>query len=193
MLDFLWAGMLILGTVWGLMRGRGAQLTQAVLDSGRDAVSLGMTMLGVMTVWTGLMEVGKAAGFLRQLNRLLAPAVRWLFPDLPEGHPAAESISANFAANLLGLGNAATPTALRAMKDLQTLPGDRGTASNAMCTFLILNISSLQLIPMSMIAYRSRYGSANPAAIVGPSIAATAVSTAAAVIFCKIMDRKRRA
>ncbi len=222
MLDYLWAAMMILGVVWGLLQGRAAELTQAVIDSGKDAVSLAITMLGVTSVWTGLMEVGKNAGLLRQLNRLLKPVISLLFPRLPENHPAAEAISANFAANLLGLGNAATPAAIKAMKELKSLQedcpdGERaqaerksdgqnaakrasdgqnaarrdfGAASNEMCTFLIINISSLQLLPINMIAYRSQYGSLNPAAIVGPAIAATAASTIAAVIFCRLMDRK---
>lgn len=196
MLDYLWAAMMILGVVWGLLQGRAAELTQAVIDSGKDAVSLAITMLGVTSVWTGLMEVGKGAGLLSQLNRLLKPVISRLFPRLPEEHPAAEAISANFAANLLGLGNAATPAAIKAMKELKSLQEERldgknsVAASSEMCTFLIINISSLQLLPINMIAYRSQYGSLNPAAIVGPAIAATAASTIAAVIFCRLMERK---
>lgn len=191
MLDYLWAGMLLLGVVWGLLNGRGAELTQAVLDGGKAAVTLSLTMLGVMSVWTGLMEVGKHAGLLSQVNRILRPMISWLFPKLPRDHPAAESISMNFAANMLGLGNAATPAALKAMKELQELEIEREktvgreVANDEMCTFLIINISSLQLVPINMIAYRSQYGAVNPAAITVPVLIATTISTVVGVIFCK--------
>ncbi|MBQ8815580.1 MAG: nucleoside recognition protein [Lachnospiraceae bacterium] len=227
MLDYLWSAMLILGVVWGLWQGKAAELTQAVLDGGKNAVELSMTMLGVMAVWTGLLEVGKSAGLLAQVNRLLGPVIAWLFPGLPKDHPATESISTNFAANLLGLGNAATPAALKAMKELQELEEERGngktagalwqkrraenelrqygkldaekrqfrksdTANNEMCTFLIINISSLQLVPINMIAYRSQYGSVNPAAITVPVLIATLCSTLVGILFCKLAARNRR-
>ena len=133
----------------------------------------------------------------------IRPLLRFLFPGLPGNHPAGEAISLNMIANFLGLGWAATPAGLKAMEELGRLEDDRragkapgtvreqGTAGNEMCTFLIVNISSLQLIPVSVIAYRSQYGSVNPAGIIGPAILATAVSTAAAVLFCRIMERRR--
>lgn len=221
MLDYLWSGMLLLGIVWGLWQGKAGELTQAVLDGGKNAVDLSLTMLGVMAVWTGLMEVGKRAGLLGQVNRLLRPVIAWLFPKLPKDHPAAESISVNFAANMLGLGNAATPAALKAMRELQELEEEResarrqgwetgtggrriesvdgefgkirknNTASHEMCTFLILNISSLQLVPINMIAYRSQYGSADPASIMVPVLIATVCSTLVGILFCKLAARRR--
>ena len=137
-------------------------------------------------------------------QKKLRPVIRFLFPDLPKEHKAQEHITTNFIANILGLGWAATPAGLKAMKELETLEEERragkapgpvrrkGVASNEMCTFLIMNISSLQLIPMNVIAYRSQYGSANPAAIVGAGILATVASTGAAVIFCKIAEQRRK-
>lgn len=205
MLDYLWAGMLVLGILWGLFQGKGAELTQAVLDGGKAAINLSLTMLGVMAVWSGLMEIAEKSGILRGIHRLLAPVIHWLFPGLPKGHPAAESISTNFAANLLGLGNAATPAALKAMKELQELEAERGTkiqrskesselhhdrftASDEMCTFLIINISSLQLVPINMFVYRSQYGSANPAVIAVPVLIATVISTVVGVCACKLFQ-----
>jgi len=215
MLDYLWSVMLILGVVWGLWQGKAGEITQAVLEGGKNAVDLSLTMLGVMAVWTGFLEVGKSAGLLAQINRFLKPFISWLFPGLPKGHPAAESISVNFAANLLGLGNAATPAALKAMRELQELEEERkgsmetGTlrkqrrsenapqqhtniaASDEMCTFLILNISSLQLVPINMIAYRSQYGSVDPASIMVPVLIATLCSTLVGIMFCKLAARSR--
>lgn len=195
MLNSIWAGMILLGIVFAAFTGNMESVTGAALDSSREAVTLCITMVGVMSLWMGLMEIAEKAGLLEAAARRLRPVIRFLFPGIPSGHPAEEQITANVIANILGLGWAATPAGLRAMEELEKLEDQRGkprgVASNEMCTFLILNISSLQLIPVNVIAYRSQYGSVDPAAIVGPGILATAVSTGAAVVFCKIMDQKK--
>jgi spore maturation protein A len=157
----------------------------------------------VMALWVGLMEIAQKSGLIAKLTRGIQPFIRFLFPRIPEGHPAKEYIATNLIANVLGLGWACTPAGLKAMEELAKLEAERGTpgyadesgrrvASNEMCTFLILNISSLQLIPVNMIAYRSQYGSVNPAGIIAPAIVATFVSTAVAVVYCKIKNRKQR-
>ncbi len=195
MLNYIWAFMIIAGVVWAVLHGNIAAVTQGLLDSAADAVGLCVTMLGVVSLWTGILKIGERSGLIDRLARRLEPVLRFLFPDLPEDHPARRSIAVNMIANVLGLGWAATPAGLQAMKELAELEEERraappGTASREMCTFLIINISSLQLIPVNMIAYRSQYGSAAPAAIVGPAAAATAVSTLAAVLFCRVMNSK---
>ncbi len=201
MLNFLWAGMILVGIIFAAFTGRMPEITNAALDSSKEAITLCITMMGVMSLWVGLMEIAAKAGIIRSASRRIRPFIRFLFPSLPDGHPATEHITTNIIANVLGLGWAATPAGLKAMEELSKLEEDRrrgrlsgpvrkpGIASNEMCTFLILNISSLQLIPVNVIAYRSQYGSVNPAAIVGAGIAATAVSTAAGILYCKIMDR----
>ena len=150
-------------------------------------------MLGVMAFWCGIMEIAEKAGLVKKAAEKLRPVIRFLFPQLPVGNKANEQIAINFIANILGLGWAATPAGLKAMEELAEIKKEKGlpeeVASNEMCTFLILNISSLQLIPVSVIAYRSQYGSSNPSAITGAAIAATLVSTATAVIFCKIKEK----
>ena len=220
--------MLLTGIVYGALCGKMQEVTDALLGSAKEAVSLCVVMTGVMALWMGMMEIAREGGLMDVMERKIRPLVRFLFPNVPEGHPALEWISANFLANFLGLGWAATPAGLKAMEALEELEEERrnredrirgenretdrygnrskenrmkqknsrrekrgramprGTASNEMCTFLIINISSLQLIPVNILAYRSQYGSVNPAAVVGPVIAATGVSTAAAVVFCKI-------
>ena len=204
MLNYLWAGMILIGIVFGAFNGRMQDITNGALDSSKDAVTLCITMIGVMAFWTGIMEIASRAGIIQMASRKMRPLLRFLFPRLPEEHKANEHIATNFIANILGLGWAATPAGLRAMAELKNLEEDRragrapgpvrrrGIAGNEMCTFLIINISSLQLIPVNVIAYRSQYGSVNPAGIIGAGIVATAVSTGAAVIFCKMMDRKKR-
>ena len=206
MLNYLWAGMIIIGVIYAAFTGRLPDVTNAALDSSKEAITLCITMMGVMSFWVGLMEIATEAGIIRYLSRKLRPVIRFLFPELPAKHPAEEHITTNIIANILGLGWAATPAGLRAMEELGKLEEDRrrgrlpgpvrarGVASNELCTFLIINISSLQLSQVNVIAYRSQYGSVNPAGIVGAGIVATAVSTGVAVLFCKMMDRgKRRA
>ena len=204
MLNYLWAGMILVGIVYGAFNGKMPDITNAALDSAKEAVTLCITMIGVMSFWTGIMEIASRAGIIGMAARKMRPLIRFLFPRIPKEHRANEHITTNFIANFLGLGWAATPAGLKAMEELGKLEDDRragraagparkrGIASNEMCTFLIINISSLQLIPVNVIAYRSQYGSANPAGIVGAGIAATAVSTGAAIVFCKLMDRKRK-
>ncbi|MCM1104415.1 MAG: nucleoside recognition protein [Clostridium sp.] len=237
MLNKIWGLMIIIGVAYGAVTGKMEAVTAAALDSAKEAVSLCITMIGVMSLWVGLMEIARDAGIIAALNRKLNPFLSWLFPDIPKDHPAREHISTNIVANLLGLGWACTPAGLKAMEALAKLEEERGNpaylgesggvkdggkadrirqsggssvaaapegrsrgqngdgkmervASKEMCTFLILNISSLQLIPVNMIAYRSQYGSVNPAGIIAPAIVATAASTAAAVVYCKIRGRK---
>ncbi len=204
MLNYLWAGMIIVGIVYAACTGNIVEVTNAALDSSKEAITLCITMAGVMAFWTGLMEIARRGGMIRALTGRMAPVLKFLFPGLPAGHPAREHIATNFIANVLGLGWAATPAGLRAMEELGKLEEDRragraagparkrGIAGNEMCTFLIKNISSSQLIPVNVIAYRSQYGSVNPAAIVGAGILATSVSTGAAILFCRVMERKRR-
>ena len=203
-------------------------VTDGAIQASKEAVTLCITMLCVMTLWTGVLEIGHRSGLVDQLAGRMGPILTFLFPRLDPDGKARKQISVNVTANILGLGWAATPARLKAMEELKKVEEERrkggaarqkdtpgqedtagrkdtpgqeetagqraaarqaGTASNEMCTFLIINISSLQLIPMNMIAYRSQYGSVNPTAIVGPALAATFISTVVAVIFCRVMDR----
>lgn len=214
-MNYLWGLMIISGIVYAALHGTLPDVTQAAIDSSKEAVTLCVTMVGVMSLWVGLMRIAEKAGIIAGAVRGLKPFLRFLFPRIPKGHLANQYIAENFIANVFGLGWAATPAGIRAIEELEKLEEERregnsenvldkkhgrrrkksgvhavpkGTASNEICTFLILNISSLQLIPVNMIAYRSQYGSVDPTAIVGPAIVATAVSTLVAILFCKIMN-----
>ena len=203
MLNYLWSFMILTGIVYAAFTGRMPDITNAALDSSKEAISLCITMLGIMSFWCGILKVGEEAGLIEALTKKMRPVIRLLFPDMLEDHPAAAHISTNMIANILGLGWAATPAGLKAMEELSKLEEQRrkhlapgisrpaGTASNEMCTFLIINISSLQLIPINVIAYRSQYGSVNPASIIGAGIVSTLISTAIAVIYCKLKERSR--
>nr|WP_217934760.1 nucleoside recognition protein [Enterocloster clostridioformis] len=172
-------------------------VTDGAIQASKEAVTLCITMLGVMTLWTGVLESGDRSGLVDQLAGRMGPILTFLFPGLDPDGEARKQISVNMTANAIGVGWAATPAGLKAMEELQKLKEEKGemsrnVASDEMCTFLILNISSLQLIPVNIIAYRSQYGSVNPTAIVGPGIVATAVSTGVAIVFCKIMNHRKR-
>ena len=194
MLNYLWAGMILIGVVFGALQGNASAVTEAALESAKDAVSLCVTMLGVMSFWMGLIEIATEAGIIEGLSRVMGPVIRFLFPNIPKHHKANEYITTNVIANMLGLGWAATPAGLKAMEALGELTEERGqdrsVASDEMCTFLIFNISSLQLIPITIIAYRSQYGSVGPTRIVGPGLIATLISTLVAVIYCKMRTRR---
>ena len=193
MLNKLWGAMIVIGIAVAAFQGKIGNVGTAAIDSSKEAVMLCITMLGVMSMWTGIMNVAKKAGLIDAMTRALRPVLRFLFPDIPREHEANEYIAANIIANVLGLGWAATPYGLKAMAALRECRKENGetgnVASTDMCTFLIINISSLQLIPVNIIAYRSQYGSVNPAEIVGPAIVATVISTISAVFFCKFMEK----
>ena len=185
MLNKLWGAMIITGVVWGILSGNGSGTAQAFIDGSRDAVSLAVTMAGIMAFWSGIMKIAEKAGVVSALTNLLMPINRALFPTVPKNHKAMKWISANFAANFFGLGWAATPLGLEAMKELHKLNDKKNTATDAMCMFLIINISSIQLLSINIIAYRTQYLSQNPWEVVLPTIIATAVSTMAGIISAK--------
>lgn len=201
MLNYLWAGMMMLGIIYAAFTGRMPDITNAALDSSKEAITLCITMIGIMSFWVGLMEIATKAGIIEQLSRKLKPLIHFLFPNLPDNHPAATHITTNIIANILGLGWAATPAGLKAMEELKNLEDDRRkyrlpgkvrtpeTASNEMCTFLIINISSLQLIPVNVIAYRSQYGSINPAAIVRPRHTCNRYKHIRGGVYCKCKEK----
>lgn len=229
MLNAIWAVMILLAVIYGALTGHMSEVTEGALDSAGEAISLCITMAGVVALWMGLMEIAGKAGLIDKLTKGIGPFLTFMFPQIPKEHEARGYIATNIIANILGLGWACTPAGLKAMEALAKLEAERGTpgyedaiagkeivlkgiagkgavgkadgrggtterrASTEMCDFLILNISSLQLIPVNMIAYRSQYGSANPASIIAPAIVATLFSTVTAVLYCKWKSGRRTA
>lgn len=191
MLNILWVIMIAGGIFFAAFHGTMGQITESFISSSTEAVNLCIFMLGVIGVWNGMMEIAVKSGLMKKIAKTMYPFIHWLFPDIPPRHKANEYIAANMAANILGLGWAATPAGLKAMQELQKLEEGGGRASDMMCAFLVLNISSLQLVPINMIAYRSQYGSVNPAAVVLPAICATMISTIAGIVFIKIIEITR--
>lgn len=189
MINYLWGFMIVIGIIYGTLTGKISNVSNTTINSAKEAVTLCITMLGVMSLWMGIMEVAKSIGIIEKLTKVLRPILRILYPNIPKEHIVNEYIASNMIANILGLGWAATPVGLKAMKELAKLNGMREKASTDMCTFLIMNISSLQLIPVNIIAYRSQYGSLNPAEILGAGLIATFVSTIVGATF-SIVARK---
>lgn len=191
MLNYLWGFMIIFSIFMAFFSGNMQQLTQSMLDSSQSAVQICISTCGALAMWMGVMRIAENAHLIDALAKRMTPILNFLFPDVPCDHPARKYIATNIIANFLGLGWAATPPGLKAMVELQKLNKTHPkTATHAMCMFLIVNISTIQLVSINMIAYRSAYGSANPTEVVGPSIVATAVATVIAITFAKCMYRR---
>jgi len=181
-MNFVFGFLIITGIIVSMLTGNVDAVTNAALSSARSAVERAASLVGVFALWLGVAKVAEDSGFLRIFTRILEPFVRFLFPSIPKGHPAMGSILMNFSANLFGFGSAATPFGLKAMKELQQLNPNKEEASEAMCTFLAINVSSITLIPTTIIALRMEAGSADPMEIVGTTLFATSVSTLTAVL-----------
>jgi spore maturation protein SpmA len=190
MLNYIWLGLLVLSVILGAHNGVLPAVTARSFEMARySIIEVALPLAGFMTLWLGMMRLAERAGLMQLVARALRPMLTRLFPDVPASHPAMGSMLMNMAANMLGLGNAATPLGLRAMKDLESLNPRPGTATNAMCMFLAINTSSIQLIPATAMGILATAGSKNPAAIVGTAFLATIFSTLAAIVAAIFLAR----
>jgi spore maturation protein A len=174
MLNLIWLALLASGILAAAYNGNIGLVTQTALEASQNAVEVCFDLIGVMALWLGIMRILEKAGFIQQLGRAMAPIFSRLYPDIPPDHPAMGAIVMNLSANMLGLGNAATPFGMKAMREMQVLNRNRDMASDAMCTFLAMNTSCITLIPATIIGVRLSFGSTDPTAVVGPCAAATA-------------------
>ena len=189
MLNYIWFGMMFIAVIVGILTGNIDAVTQAAIDMAKTAVEIAIGLIGIMALWLGTMKIAEESGLIRIIARAIRPITIRLFPDVPEDHPAIGSIILNMAANLLGLGNAATPLGLKAMEELQELNPEKDTATNAMCTFLAINTSSVQLIlPATVVALMG--AAANQIFIT--TILATGLSTIAAIIAVRFLEKLKR-
>ena len=189
MVNVVWILLLLGGFLTAMFNGRVEAVTQAALDSAKYAVELCFGLIGIYALWLGLMKVAEKSGLVRAISGKIAPVLKFLFPGVPAKSPAMGAITMNIIANMLGLGNAATPLGISAMKELQRLNGDRDSASDAMCMFLVINTSCVQLIPATVIAVRSAAGSADPTEIIGTTLIATLCSAATGIAAVFILKR----
>jgi spore maturation protein A len=189
MLNYIWFGLMAVALVVAAVNGTAEAVTRGAVESASTAVQISIGLVGIMTLWLGMMRIAEAAGLVSFVGRALRPLLRWLFPEVPPTHPAAGAIVLATAANMLGLNNAATPLGIKAMEELQELNADKKTASNPMVTFMALTTSGVQLIPASMIGVLAAAGSTNPTAIIAPTLIATFAGTVAAVVAAKLLQR----
>lgn len=190
MLNYIWFGLMAIALVVAILNGTAPAVTKGAVDSAGTAVTIALGLVGIMTLWLGIMRVAEQAGLISLLGRALRPFSRILFPEIPPDHPAIGAMIMNVAANMLGLSNAATPLGIKAMEELQTLnTDDKETATNAMVTFMALNTAGIQLIPATIIGVLAAAGSKNPTAIIVTTIIATFAGGFAAVTATKILQR----
>jgi spore maturation protein A len=199
MLNYIWLALIIIG----VLVAAGSDFTggeegypalkkvtnEGFIGSAKTAVTLAIGLIGIMALWLGLMKVAEQSGLIGRISVIVRPVMTRLFPDVPPDHPAMGAMIMNISANMLGLANAATPLGLKAMEELNKLNRKLGTATDAMCTFLVINTSNVQVIPATVIAIRASAGSANPAEIVGPAIVATTISTVVGIITVRLLGR----
>jgi spore maturation protein SpmA len=188
-LNYIWLALVLLAVTIGGWTGHLKEVTDGAFDGAKTAVTIALGLLGIMALWLGVMRLAERAGLIQKLARVLRPVMSRLFPGVPNDHPAMGAMLMNMAANMLGLGNAATPLGLRAMRDLERLNPYPGTATNAMCTFLAINTSSVQLIPTTAIAILVAAGATNPTAIVGTSLLATLCAATVAITTVKLLEK----
>ncbi len=188
-INTIWLGMIVIATLTAAYTGRMDAVTKASFDSAKAAVNLAISLIGPMALWLGLMKIAEDGGMLRAIARLIRPIMVKLFPQVPPEHPAMSAMIMNMSANALGLGNAATPMGIKAMQELNRLACKKGVATNAMCLFLAINTSNVTLLPLGVITVRAAAGATRPAAILIPTILATAISTLVAICAAKWLEK----
>lgn len=192
MMNMIWIFMIMIGIGTAFITGKVDIINDVVIQNTQEAVLFAIGLTGIMSVWLGLMKVAEKSGLIKAMGRLMGPFMKVIFPDIPRNHPALSAILMNMAANMFGAGNSATALGLKAMEELQSINPDKQQATNAMCMFLVINMSSIQLIPLSVLKIRADAGSINPTEIIGTSLIATTISTVVGILACKLLERKAK-
>lgn len=190
MVNLIWGIFIVVGILFFLLSGNLELLNTTILNSTKDALDMVIKIFPVMALWLGIMKIASASGLLKKMSDLASPLLSKLFPEIPKGHESLSVIASNMIANMFGLGNAATPFGLKAMKSLQSLNKKKDTASRSMITFLVINTSGLTIIPTTIISLRMMHGSSNPTEIVTACILATTASTIGAILIDRMYARR---
>lgn len=177
MVSYIWFFLIIIGVIYSFLTGNISIINESILTNGNEALELMLSILPVIVLWSGIMKIAEEAGLLRKFSRLLEPILSRLFPSVPKDNPALGFIASNIAANMMGLGSAATPFGLKAMSELQKINKDKDTASTPMITFLVLNTAGVTIVPTTVLALRIAHGSTNPSEIIIPGVIATFCSS----------------
>lgn len=195
MLNIIWPAFILISFIYGILRGNVEAVNQSIFESAANAVELSITFFGTICLWNGIMKIAQETTFVTKLTKLLKPIIQFLFPESKNNEKVKEEISMNIIANILGLGNAATPLGLKAMKTLQKENPEKDTISNSMAMFIVINTASLQLIPTTVIAIRASLKSSNPTQIIFPVWGATIAAAVAAITATKLfiaIDKKNK-
>lgn len=192
MINTIWFLLIFVGIIYGVFSGNLGEINNIILEEAGEGVTFGISLIGIMSFWLGIMNIAEKSGLIKTISKGFRPIIRFLFPEVPRNHPAERWIIMNFVANMFGVGNGATAFGLKAMKELDSINPHKKKATNAMAMFLIINMSSLQLVPLTVIKLRHDYGSPNPTGIVGLTILVTSLSTLVAIIIGKTFERRRR-
>ncbi|MCF6464338.1 nucleoside recognition domain-containing protein [Clostridium sp. Cult2] len=192
MVNTIWFLMIFVGILYGIFTGNLGEINNIILRETQEGVTFAISLIGIMSFWLGIMNIAEKSGLIKSISKGFRPIIRMLFPDIPKNHPAERWILMNFIANMFGVGNGATAFGLKAIKELDSLNTNKKRATNAMAMFLIINMSSLQLVPLTIVKLRYDYGSKNPTGIIGITILATFLSTFVAVIVGKILEGRKK-
>ncbi|HZK57607.1 MAG TPA: nucleoside recognition domain-containing protein [Clostridia bacterium] len=190
-MNIIWIVMILIGVTVAIVTGKPEIINDVVIHETGEAVMFAIGLTGIMSFWLGLMNIAKKSGLINSITKSMTPVTRYLFPDIPPNHPAIGAMMMNMVANMFGAGNSATALGLKAMDELQKLNTDKAVVTNAMAMFLVINMSSIQIIPLTILKLRADAGSVNPADIIVTSILATIVSTIVGVIACKILEGRK--
>lgn len=190
MINYIWFFLIFIGILVAIFTGNINVINNAVIEDTQAAVMFAIGLTGIMAVWLGLMKIAEKSGLIRAFGKLLRPITSFLFPDIPKDHPAISAIVMNMVTNMFGAGNSATALGIKAMEEMNTLNIHKEKATNAMCMFLVINMSSVQLVPLTILKIRADAGSLNPTEIIGTSLIATTVSTVVGIFSAKILQRK---
>ncbi|KGG80880.1 nucleoside recognition domain-containing protein [Caloranaerobacter azorensis] len=188
MINYIWFFLIFIGIVVSIINGNIDSINTVIIEDTQEAVKFAISLTGIMAVWLGLMNIANKSGLINAFSRILRPITRLLFPELPKNHPAISAIIMNMVTNMFGAGNSATALGIKAMEEMNKLNADKKRASNAMCMFLVINMSSIQLVPLTVLKIRADAGSLNPTEIIGTSLIATTISTLVGIISVKIFQ-----
>ncbi|WP_294189152.1 nucleoside recognition domain-containing protein [uncultured Clostridium sp.] len=189
MINYIWFIMIFLGILVGLFTGNGEIISKSIINSADSTVSMIIGLMGLMCFWCGVMKVAEKSGFINKLAKVLRPILRIIFKEAAKDEKALGAIVMNITANMMGLGNAATPFGIKAMQEMDRLNKEKGVASNDMSLFLVLNAACIQLVPSTVISIRAAVGSSNPGSIILPAVIASTVAAITGVVICKILQR----
>lgn len=192
MLNAIWLGLIVIGVITAIFTGNVQAVSDAAFNFANTAVEICIGLIGTMTLWLGIMAIAEKSGLVRILGKALSPVMKRLFTDIPEDHPAMGAMVMNISANMLGLGNAATPLGLKAMQELDTLNEHKGIATDSMIMFMALNDACVALIPATIIGLRVAAGSTNPTEVIGPILVSTLVSATSAIILTKLFAKRKK-